>query len=249
MSTPSWAAPGTGTGAAAGHVTQFLATHAISYLYQGVSQVAGSIGTGTQYLNATQSGEAWIDQPWTTAAGQTTINRVEFSYGTSLNPGNMTLSLQTDSAGAPSGTILGTSLIIPGGLYPSTFGVCSFPYIVTGLVAATKYHWVFSNVANTTYYQGFYGNGTTVGTVAYYGIGATQPSSWTSLAHTLSFTVYNGIGGNLCHTYEDAGAKWTALIFATTNVPSSVATVVTTPTILGSYRALSYASGELTGVV
>jgi len=248
MATPNWAAPGTGTGASAGHVTQFLATHAITYLYQGVSQVAGSIGTATGKPTAVSATEMWLDQPWTTAAGQTTVNRVEFSYGASSSPGNMTLSLQSDSSGAPSGTIIGSALIVPGGLYPSAFGVCSFPYIVTGLVAATKYHWVWSNVAYATGYQEFYGNNITVGTVAYYGTGATQPSSWTSFGSTLSFTVYNGIGGNLIHTYEDAGAKWTALINGANNVPSSVATVVTTPTILGSYRALSYTSGELTGV-
>ena len=54
MATPTWDAPGTGSGAVAGHITQFLGTHAVAFTYTSgmltlISEDAGARTTTFTY--------------------------------------------------------------------------------------------------------------------------------------------------------------------------------------------------------
>jgi hypothetical protein len=115
-------------------VTQFLGTHGCALLYQGTSQVAdtttvtGSLGTNTG------SAAQWVDQPFTTAASQTTITRIELWLNEQGTGADTTVEIRTDNAGAPSNTTL-FSVTLPLEFLAIAGGAVSIPVNLTGLTA------------------------------------------------------------------------------------------------------------------
>ncbi len=245
MATPTWHAISTGNNGSAEDINQFLGTHAITYIHEGTVQVSGSNGTAVTYFDTTEVAQIWLDQPWKTTATQTSVTRVDFYWGANSAQPTFTLSLQTDNgSGSPSGTVVGAPINYIGGYGGSQ--IVSFPYPAT-LTVSTLYHWVFSDIAGPTYYQSFQGNGTVVGYAALYGSGTTQPTSWASLGATVGFDVYAGTNGPLYHTFEDAGARWTSILWTGgTNTPPTYYLESVDP--FAVVRGLSYTNGVLTGV-
>jgi hypothetical protein len=249
MATPAWHAVATGGPLSVGDITQFLGTHGGALLYQGVSKVTGAVSTTNQLtLNAGAGTAQYVDQPFTTAALQTTITRIEVTLAAGAGVGaDTTVGIYADAAGVPTGAPLATCFVPLE--FNLTANVLSIPFNLSGLVAATKYHIVFSGTTSSTNYSQLAG-GVTVGTAAQYnttGVG----SAWTSWGFTLVFVVYSGVNGVLRNTIEDAGARWTTIDYT-----NSVAAGNTTPVHIGEYtvgslrswRTCTFVSGQLTAV-
>jgi hypothetical protein len=76
-------------------------------------------------------------------------------------------------------------------------------------------------------------------------------STWTAQAYGLLYQVYDqSASGNLTHTWEDSGARWTGLTYNASNQITGLAeyTVAQASGYIEANRTLTYTSGSLTGV-
>ena len=217
MANPSWNAPIVSNTYKAGDITQNLFTHPGSFTYQGTSKVTGAVATSGTVATNTGAVAQYIDQPFTTAALQTTVTRIELYFQINGTGADLTIGLYADTAGAPSGAALDT-IIFPLEFEPGAITAISYPVGVTGLVAATKYHIVIGGTASTSNFCKL-SDGTTVGTQAFTsptGVGGT----WTGVGKSLQFVVYAGVNGVLRHTSEDGATLTTGGITAINNNPA-----------------------------
>src|SRR5579863_9494821 len=101
MTAPNWLAATAGNSALATQVNQFLGTHAVQYVYTGVvlggSTTLGSGGVNTNGL--------YIAQAMTPGSNQA-LGRMVMTVSVTGTPGPLVFSLQSNNAGAPSGTVL-----------------------------------------------------------------------------------------------------------------------------------------------
>jgi hypothetical protein len=264
MATPGYHSPIVGSPYSVSDVTQFLGTHAATLLNQGLSKVSYIVASSASQSTNTGAAAQWLAQPFTTAALQTTITRIELALQGSGTFADTTLELRTDNAGVPSNTIL-WSCNIPADFIASGAVYLSIPCNVSGLTAATKYHIVLDGTASTTNYD------TWVTAVTSVNAGlksASGTAAWSSVATTFLFNVFNGTNGALRNIVEDcpAGgppARWVGLDYANTTrvvatgaLPTnaardgnSVPTVVREVCgVLRSVRTLTYTAGVLTSV-
>jgi hypothetical protein len=237
-------------------VNQFLGTHAVNaFLYQGTSKVTGAVSTTAQLGTNTGAAAQYIDQPFTTAAAQTTVTRVDLTATLVSTGADTTVGIYADNgSGKPTGAAL-ASCFLPLDFIPASAGVISIPFGLTGLVAATMYHIVINGTASTTLYETF-SEGATVTNAAQTsptGVGGT----WTTAGKTLVFVVWAGNNGVLRNTLEDSGARWTGLDYAqnasfpNSGPPTTIKefTIGTTNARgLRSLRTLAYTAGILTSV-
>ena len=243
MATPVWHAPVSGSAFSAGDVDQFHGTHPATLIYMGVAKVTGAVASSGLLNTNTGSAAQWIDQPFTTAAGQTTVGRVELNFTIAGSGADLTIDLQSDSGGNPSGTVLAT-LTFPLDFEPVANTTISLPLNITGLVAATKYHIVIHGTASTSNYCKFQ-RGTTVGSEAQTSANGT---TWAGAGFSLLFTVWDGTAvGVLRHTFEDSGARWVGLDFAmgsaaTAGPPTTIREIVGVG--LRSLRTVTYSAGQ-----
>ena len=262
MSVPTWHAPVNTNAFSAGDITQFLATHPAAFLYQGTSQVSYIVASSASQNTNTGTAAQWLAQPFSTAAAQTTITRVELALNGSGTFADTTLELRTDNAGVPSNTTL-WSCNVPADFFASSAVYLSVPCNITGLVASTKYHLVLDGTASTANYDTWVTAATSVNA----GLkSASGTGTWTTVSTTFLFNVFNGTNGVLRNTYEDSPAagppaRWTGLDYANTTRVVSTGALPTNaardgnsvPTIvrevcgaLRSVRVLGYSSGQLT---
>jgi hypothetical protein len=241
MSTPAWNAVVVGSPFAAGNINQFLGTHDVNaYIYQGVSTLDGvSSGTGTVYTNSGSAAQ-YIDQPFTTAVGQTTLTRIDIYVGANVGDGaDTTIGIYADSGGAPTGTALASYVL------PKEFdlnGWVSMPFGLTGLSASTLYHILIEGTTDTSNYSGF-ADGTTINAAAQTsptGIGGT----WTTLGKELAYNICAGTNGLLRNTIEDGGARWVGLDYTA----EKLTTIREYNGTFRSVRTLTYTGGILTSV-
>lgn len=249
--TPTWQAPTTGQQANAGAVNQLLATHAITYVYTGSLQA--SVITDA---SAHQSGNGlWLAQRFTMGASQTTTGRVVCGIGSFTSSGASlgvaTLSLQADSAGAPSGTALSSTTVYTEYAYAaSSHGVASalvsYPLPATGLTASGTY-WLVLSAAGSggnhyTWEESTAGTGAST---------STNGTSWTAQAFGFRYQVYDASAvAPLLGTWEDSGARWSAMAYTSGELTSlyEFTTGQTAAGYMSSARTLTYSSGLLTGV-
>jgi hypothetical protein len=255
MPTPNYNAPTVGSTFSAGNINQFLGSHAATLLNQGTSKVSYIVAVTSQQNSNTGAAAQWIAQPFSTVGGQTTITRVELSlYGNT--PGfDTTLELRTDNAGVPSNVVL-WSCNIPADFQNNsawaTATGLSIPCNITGLSASTKYHLVIDGTSNTTQFARW----STAATSVNNGLkSASGSGSWTSVASTFLFNVFNGTGGVVRNIIEDCPAGGPPVRWVGMDYTNSTRDGYSTPTIvrevvgaLRSLRTLSYSSGSLTGV-
>ena len=211
-----------------------------------VSDVAAV--TGTVPTN-TGAAAQWIDQPFTTAAAQTTISRIELWLNLAGTGADTTVEIRTDNAGAPYVTLF--SVLLPLEFLAIAGGAVSIPVNLTGLTATTKYHIVIDGTASTANYVTIGRSVLVAGQEVQ--VSATGTSAWGnfSTGFTGYFNVFSGVNGVLRNTYEDSGARWTTIDYT-----NSAAAGNTTPIHIGEYttgslrswRTLTYVSGQLTSV-
>ena len=259
MSNPTWRAPASGDTYKAGDITQNLFSHPATFIYQGTFNVTGAASSSGTLNTNTGSAAQYIDQPFTTAVGQTTVTRIEMNFQANGTGADTTIGIYADSGGNPTGTAL-AQINFPSDFEPGSNTTISVPINVSGLTASTLYHIVIAGTASTSNFLKLQ-DGTTSGSAAQTsptGVGGT----WTTAGKTLLFTVYAGVNGVIRHTMEDITGsppvpqRWTGLDYAmgsagTSGPPTTLREFVlgsTTANALRSVKTISYTSGLPTTV-
>lgn len=93
-------------------VAQFLTSHGVTPVYEGAALVtpAGNVGFGSGGIEWVSLGTSDIDQPFAMPGGATATGRVTIPVSPAGNGADVTVSLWTDSAGAP-GTLLASTVL------------------------------------------------------------------------------------------------------------------------------------------
>lgn len=239
MATPSWQAATAGQPQLASAVNQFLGTHQVTYLYAGASQGGHTtLGTG-----GVSSNGLYVAQSFT-AGSSFSLGRVvlDFAALTGTPTGLATVSIQTSSGGAPSGTAL-VSTSVPA-LYLS--GLVSIP-VPCPLSSGTGYWIVLSAVGDASDYVTWLKSNQTSGAST-----STSGTSWTAQAYGLYYSYWDQSAvPPLAHTWEDAGARWTAWAENAGNQPTSLQEYTLaqgTGQYVYSSRTLTYSGTSLTTV-
>lgn len=244
--TPTWQAATSGQPGKAGHVNQFLGTHAATVLYTGVQTAAQTTaGTGSVTTNGT-----WLAQSFTTAAGQTAVGYVVMQLqGTNdlgANLPSTTVSLYANGSGAPTGSSLVTTTATAEyvGNGPLNLVV---PLPATGLTASTTYWIVVAAAGNSTYYYEWNKSNQTSGAST-----STNGTTWTAQSYGFLYQVYDQTpSGLVTCMWEDSGARWTWTAYGAQNLVSEYAEYTAGQTASGylqSFRFFTYSNGLLTGV-
>jgi hypothetical protein len=211
--TPLWQTTVAGTTALAASVDQLLSAHPAQLIYQGTSYdsdtTSGSGATDSTYNLS-------LANKFTTAAsgvGSTALTRLDI-YMVSVGTGaTLTLSIQTDSTGKPSGTnVSGLTMTIPSGFPPPIGMWISVPMPLTGLTPSTPYWIVIGSTSSATNYAELAHSGTAGGRAA-----TNNGGGWVNQTYSYNFAAYDGInlGDALRHTWEDSGALWNAYYYGT----------------------------------
>lgn len=203
MPAPSWLAATSGQPAQAGQINQFLATHQISYLYQGLTQAQqGIAGSGAVNTNGLS-----ISQTFTTPAGDTTIGYVQLQLAVTGTPAPAAVSIQADVGGVPSGTPLVTTMV-PREFLTGTASIQTIPLPAT-VTPSTTYHIVVSAVGDASNYYSWSKSNQTSGAQT-----SANGTTWAAAAYGFIYWVLDQtLVGPLTCMYEDAGARWTALTY------------------------------------
>lgn len=220
----------------------FLGIHKQQLLYAGTQQsVQNTAGSGS-----TTSNGLWIAQSFTTGASQTAIGYVSLQLGATTASGSllapMTVGIYANSGGAPTGSALVSvqataEYVNPGPSY------MLFPLPVTGLSPSTTYWLVTQPAGNSTYNFAWGKSNQTSGTST-----STNGTSWTAQTYGSLYLVYDQTAvGSLTAVWEDSGARWQALYYATNGELSNLGeyTVAQAGSYVQSYRSLAYANGLL----
>lgn len=238
MATPNWIGATSGQLPLANQINQFLGTHAVTMVYKGVSLGSSTTLSGT----ATNSNGLWIAQAFT--PGAQTAQRWIFTLAVTGSPAPLTMSIQTDSAGAPSGTALSTTLI-PNAFVAGSAGQVSVPTAPVTFAAATQYWAVFNAVGDVS---NFYAVSRTT---AASGVStSTNGTSWTAQTYGMYYQRFdNSVTGTLLHTYEDSGVRWTSLGYSSNIINTLDEYNVTQNSgFFQSARTFTYSGTNLTAV-
>lgn len=224
----------------AAQINQFLGTHQTTFVYTGVL-IASQTTAGTGSVNSNGS---WNAQSFTTGAF-TTTGRFAFNLVVTLNPAPITLSLQADNAGVPSGTPL-TSTTVSAGWGNATAAYQSIPLVATGLTASTTYWLVASSVGNASNFYQFNKSNQTSGA-------ATSPDgvTWTAQAYGLLFDVWDlSVVLPLQHTWEDQGARATRFFLNSNATPGALEeyTLAEGGHSVYSYRIYNYSGVQVKSI-
>jgi hypothetical protein len=242
MAVPAWQAPTAGEVALAGHVNQLLAAHAVSYVWTGAVQAQQA----TPGSGAVRSDGLWLAQSFTAGASQAAAGYVVVTIGSAGSPDPWAVSLQADSAGQPSGTALVTTLV------PVEFAQASSVAVavmlpVTGIVPSAAY-WVVAQAQGDVadYFTWSKSNQVSGASTSPDGV------TWTPQSYGLLYQEYDTSAvPPLAGTWEDSGARWTALDYSGSEVVNlyEFTQGQTAAGYTASLRSLQYASGLLTGAV
>lgn len=241
MPAPTWLAATTGQPGLAGQVNQFLTTHAVTYVYTGLEQANQS----TAGSGSVASDGLYIAQSFTTASGQTAVGYVVLTLAVTGSPAPLSLSIQANSSGAPSGTAL-VSASLPKEFASGSATALTVLMPVAGLTASTQYWIVTQAVGDASDYYSWSKSNQTSGAST-----STNGTSWTAQTYGLLYQVWDQtVVLPLLGTYEDAGARWVLLSYSGGDL-SGIKEFTAGQAANGytvSSRALTYSGYELTGV-
>jgi hypothetical protein len=247
--TPTWLAATAGHQGNSGFVNQLLGSHTATFLYQG-GVLKSSQGTGTAVFTTTQG--QYLDQAFSTVAGQTSVGSVGLQISTVggsptlASVPSLVLGIYADSSGVPTGSALASVLVSVQYIYDSSFWV-SIPLAVSGLTASTRYHLVTSPVGTSTNYYVWQRSNQVTGTTT-----STDGISWTSQSYGLMYQIYDETSSGLLNMiYEDNGARWSVFSYNSTGQIQTIDqyTVAQGSSYVQSFNTLSYTNGLLTGVI
>ena len=240
MATPSWLGATSGGTMYAAQINQFLGTHAVTYVYTG-TLITSQTTAGSGSIN---SNGLWAAQSFATGTG-TTVGRFAFNMTVTGNPAPITLSLQANNSGVPSGTPL-TSTTVSAGWGNATAAYQSIPLVATGLTASTTYWLVASSAGDASDYYAWNKSNQTSGAAT-----STNGTSWTAQTYGLLFEVWNlSAIPPLQHTWEDQGARATRFFFNTNSTPGALEeyTLAEGGHSVYSYRTYNYSGGEISSI-
>ena len=239
---PAWEAATAGQPPLAAQVNQFLATHAIAYLWTGALQA----GQGTAGAGPVNSDGLYIAQSFTTGASQTAIGYVVLTASVTGSPGPLSLSVQANSAGAPSGTALVTTML-PKEFVSGALTATAVMLPAAGLTASTAYWAVAAAEGDASDYYSLGKSNQASGTST-----STNGTAWTAQAYGLLYQIWDQTPVQpLAGTWEDTGARWTSCGYDAGGQLSAVREYTAGQAANGytaSSRALTWAAGDLTGV-
>lgn len=242
MPAPSWLAATAGFAPLAGQVNQFLATHAITYVWTGAQQAAQS----TAGSGGTNSNSLWIAQSFATAGGQTTTGYVVVTAAVTGSPAPWTFSIQANSSGAPSGTAL-TSAAVPKEFLSGSPAAQAVMLPVTGLTASTTYWIVAQAVGDVSDFFTWSKSNQVSGAST-----SANGTTWAAQSYGLLHKVFDAATVTpLAGVWEDSGARWTALASNGSGQLTGIEEYTAGQAANGyaaSARTLTYANGLLTGV-
>lgn len=242
MVTPAWIGATPGQPLLAAQINEFLGTHAVTYVYTGASYSSQAVaGSGTVNSNG-----LYVAQSFATGASNTAAGRIALTMTTTGVPSPITIQIQSNNAGAPSGTIL-VATVIPPSWANATVAAQSIPLPVAGLSPSSTY-WIVARAAgDASDYFSFYKSNQATGAST-----STNGSSWTAQSYGLLYAVYDQSAIlPLRHTWEDAAARITAL---TVNANTTPATLEEYTGAQGSgqfvysFRTCNYAGSTLTSI-
>lgn len=242
MATPAWIGATSGQPPLANQVSQFLGAHATTYLYTGVEfDHQATAGSG-----AVDSNGLYIAQRFTPSSNYTT-GRVVLTLAVTGTPGPWSVTIQSNGAGVPSGTVLaGPTAVVPAFL-PASAAAVSIPLPGAALVSGTPYWIVAAPAGDASDFVAWSESNQTSGVMT-----STNGTSWTAQAYGLLFQVWdNSAVPPLAHTYGDGGARWTSWTESAAGEPTSVREYTVAQgsgQYVASSRALAYTNGALTSV-
>jgi hypothetical protein len=239
MATPAWIGATPSSPPLAAQVNQFLTTHAITYLYSG-AYGGGQTTLGSGGVN---SNGLYIAQSFTAAATYS-LGRVVLGFntvtGTPTAP--TTISIQTSTGGAPSGTALISTTVPPQFLASNV----SIP-VPCALASGTVYWIVLAAVGDASNFATWLKSNQTSGAST-----STNGTSWTAQAYGLYYALWDQSAFlPLAHTWEDGGARWTSELYTGVNELSSLQECTVAQgsgQYVSSSRALTYSGSNLISV-
>jgi hypothetical protein len=243
MPAPVWLGATTGQLPTASQMDAGLVTHPSSIVYTGASvAVQSTAGSGS-----TASNGLYIAQSFTTGTF-TTAGRVVLTMTTTGTPVPTTIQLQTNNAGAPSGTVVTSTVIPPGWANASVVGQ-SIPLPASGLSASTTY-WIVMKAAGdaSDFYSWFKSNQTSGASTS------TNGTAWTAQTYGLLYQVFDlSVVLPLLHTWEDSGARITRFFpqSATSPLPANLEEYTVAQgsnQFVYSFRSLGYSGGSVTSI-
>lgn len=249
VTTSTWLGATTGVLPAAAQQQAFLGIHGTQMLYAATQQA----GQTTNGSTSTSTSGLWLAQSFTTGASQTAVGYVIVPVTTTATSGaslsTTTLALYANSAGAPTGSALGSVTVTAEYANLGSGGTATnrlvYPLPVTGLTAATTYWLVLHSTASTGSYSWYRSNQTSGASTS------TNGTAWTSQAYGFVHQVFDQTAsGLLTAVWEDSGARWQALYYGTTGEVFSLGqyTVAQGGGYQQGWRNFTYSSGLLTGV-
>lgn len=241
---------GTGILPTAAQQAAFLGIHKQQLLYAGTQQA----GQTTNGSTSTSTNGLWLAQSFTTGGAQTAIGYVIVPVTTTTTSGSSlsttTLALYANTAGAPSGSPLGSVTVTAEYANLASGGTATkgliYPLPVTGLAAATTYWLVLQSTASTGSYTWYRSNQASGASTS------TNGTTWSAQTYGFVYQVFDqAASGQLTAIWEDSGARWQAFTYnAALNVSTlGQYTVAQNAGYVQGFRSLSWSSGSLTGVV
>jgi hypothetical protein len=212
MATPVWIGATSGQPQLANQVNQFLGTHAATYVYTGASfSSQGTTGSGSVNSNG-----LYVAQSFTTGS-TTAMGRITLTMTTTAVPTPLTVQIRTNNAGAPSSTVL-VSTVIPSPWATASVLAQSIPVPVTGLSTSTTYWIVTLPAGDVSDFYSFYKSNQVTGVST-----STNGTSWTAQTYGILYAAYDqSTVLPLVHTWEDGNARITLFTSNSNNTPSSI---------------------------
>jgi hypothetical protein len=239
--TPAWIGATPRQPQLAAQVNQFLGAHAVTYAYTGVEHdaqaTAGSGGVDSNGLYVAQS---------FTAGGTYTAGRVVLTLALTGAPAGLSLTVQSNAPGSPSGTVLAGPIVVPPLMVPASAATVSVP-LSWPVVSGSVYWIVAAAVGDASDFYAWSKSNQTSGAST-----STNGTSWTPQTYGLLYQVWDSTAVlPLVHAVQDAGARWSSL---TSNANNTVASIKEYTVAQGanqyvaSARALTYSGTNLTSI-
>lgn len=205
----TWLGATTGQLPASGQINQFLTTHPSTLVYTGLSLGSAAVGSGTVASNGLYNAMSFLP------GSNQSPGRFVLTMSVTGTPAPLTLTIQTNNSGAPSGTVLAATVV---------------PYVyLTGSATATSIPLPCSFISGTTYWlvAGAVGDGSdfysfSKSSAASGASTSTNGTSWTAQTYGLAYARFDQSAVlPLMHTWEDSGARWTTWE-SSANIPTGI---------------------------